>query len=235
MKPGKIANLRNALGRDARTITISAAVASLVTATPAVAAIVANADKVDGKHAVGSGATVEDRAGKLVATDKKGRLPNNIIAKAVNANRLDGLDSGELRVQIDGETADTNPILNSCGESEVFTYPLTVTEDVHVLATGWSGLHVSADTLTPSIHVRLVDDAEEVVAQSNRDSWSGKGGDTLHISELLFDEETDEPYVAAPGSYSLKVFGRNNGLCEPSTYVQYQDVRLTHLLLPAVQ
>jgi hypothetical protein len=38
-----------------------------------------NADKVDGKHAVGAGATIPQRRGKLVATDKTGFLPRNIV------------------------------------------------------------------------------------------------------------------------------------------------------------
>jgi len=53
-----------------------------------------NADKVDGKHAVGAGASVSTRKGKLVATSATtGRLPNNIIAKAPDAGLLDGFDS----------------------------------------------------------------------------------------------------------------------------------------------
>lgn len=52
-----------------------------------------NSDKVDGKHAVGVRATVAQRAGKLVATDSTGRLPNNIISKAPDAQKLDGRDS----------------------------------------------------------------------------------------------------------------------------------------------
>lgn len=56
-----------------------------------------NADQVDGKHAVGSGSSVANRKGKLVATNPTtGQLPNNIIAKAIDANRLDGLDSSAL-------------------------------------------------------------------------------------------------------------------------------------------
>ncbi len=52
-----------------------------------------NADKVDGKHAVNADATVTARKGKLVATSPTtGRLPNNIIAKAPDADRLDGRD-----------------------------------------------------------------------------------------------------------------------------------------------
>jgi hypothetical protein len=67
-------------------------VAALVVAAPA-AAIVANADKVDGRHAVGAAATKVRRADKLVATNDNGYLPNNIVLKAQNADKLDGLDS----------------------------------------------------------------------------------------------------------------------------------------------
>ncbi len=60
-----------------------AVVASVVTTTgPVVAKGVydaVNAHKVDGKHAVGAGTSPTRRAGKLVATNSKGRLPDNII------------------------------------------------------------------------------------------------------------------------------------------------------------
>ncbi len=50
-----------------------------------------NAHKVDGKHAVSSGASVKARKGKLVATNPKtGQLPFNIIAKSPDSNRLGG-------------------------------------------------------------------------------------------------------------------------------------------------
>jgi hypothetical protein len=56
-------------------------------------AIVGNAHKVDGKHAVAAWASIAQRARKLVATNAQGKLPNNIINRAPNANLLDGLDS----------------------------------------------------------------------------------------------------------------------------------------------
>lgn len=55
-----------------------------------------NSDKVDGKHAVGATATPMGRAGKLVATNRSGRLPDNIIAKAPDADLLDGKDAAEF-------------------------------------------------------------------------------------------------------------------------------------------
>ena len=90
--------------KDNAKIVLVAMVTAMVTAgAPAIAhgvqhALFAhNAHKVDGKHAVGSGATVKSRKNKLVATSSStGRLPNNIIAKAPDANRLDGIDSTDF-------------------------------------------------------------------------------------------------------------------------------------------
>jgi hypothetical protein len=47
---------------------------------PAVTSI--NAHKVDGRHAVSASASRKKRSGKLVATNKQGYLPNNIIKPA---------------------------------------------------------------------------------------------------------------------------------------------------------
>ena len=50
------------------------------TGGPALAGRLAgNADRVDGFHAVGASATLGERAGKLVATDKNGRLPDDVM------------------------------------------------------------------------------------------------------------------------------------------------------------
>ena len=66
-----------------------------------------NADKVDGKHAVGSGASVNARKGKLVATDPgNGRLPNNIISKAPDSQQLDGKDSSAFAEAIHQHSGD---------------------------------------------------------------------------------------------------------------------------------
>ncbi|WP_109510287.1 hypothetical protein [Nocardioides speluncae] len=57
-----------------------------------------NSDKVDGKHAVGAGASTAQRKGKLVATrPTTGRLPDNIIKKAPDASRLGGYTHAALR------------------------------------------------------------------------------------------------------------------------------------------
>jgi hypothetical protein len=58
-----------------------------------------NARKVDGLSAVKAGATVKHRAGKLVAANKHGRLPNDIIKTAPDATRLGGLPLKRVRTQ----------------------------------------------------------------------------------------------------------------------------------------
>ncbi|MDP3889908.1 hypothetical protein [Nocardioides sp.] len=56
-----------------------------------------NSDRVDGKHAVGSGASLKKAKGKLVAHDKSGRLPAKFIPKVADADRVDGIDSRQLQ------------------------------------------------------------------------------------------------------------------------------------------
>ncbi|MDQ4143205.1 MAG: hypothetical protein M3198_05550 [Actinomycetota bacterium] len=85
--------------RNAATVAVAVVAAAITANAPAIAhgvhAMFAhNSDKVDGLHAVASKASRKKRRGKLVATSPKtGRLPNDIIKKAPNANKLDGLDS----------------------------------------------------------------------------------------------------------------------------------------------
>ncbi len=84
------------------TIVVAMVVASVTAATPAMASSVQrvlfanNSDKVDGRHAVAATASPAQRAGKLVATNSAGRLPNTIIAKAPDADLVDGVDATDL-------------------------------------------------------------------------------------------------------------------------------------------
>ncbi len=85
--------MRTSLRRHLPILVTAVIVAVLMQAGPPVAAAVydaVNADKVDGRHAVASWTTAADRAGKLVATNAYGRLPNDIIATAPNAGKLGG-------------------------------------------------------------------------------------------------------------------------------------------------
>jgi hypothetical protein len=95
-------------------VSIAAVVIAVVaTAAPGVAQGVLavaglNADMVDGRHAVGFGASVDNRKAKLVATNAvTGRLPNNIIAKAPDADMVDGHHANGLTRVAMTATSDT--------------------------------------------------------------------------------------------------------------------------------
>ncbi len=112
-------------------VSISAVVIAVVTAAaPGVAQGVLavaglNADMVDGRHAVGFGATVDNRKGRLVATSGvTGRLPNDIIAKAPNADKVDGHDANGLTRVAMMATSDTLDL--GTGE-QTYGSPLTIT------------------------------------------------------------------------------------------------------------
>jgi hypothetical protein len=84
--------------RQGQTVLVATITALVVSGAPAVGSAMVefarNAGKVDGFDAVKAGARPAARKGVLVATSpKSGRLPNNIIATAPNASKLDGKDS----------------------------------------------------------------------------------------------------------------------------------------------
>lgn len=60
-----------------------------------------NADRVDGRHAVGARASLTERRNKLVSTNKKGYLPNNIIRRAPDSARLGGRPAARFVVKCD--------------------------------------------------------------------------------------------------------------------------------------
>src|SRR5688500_18549940 len=101
-------------GRTWLVLAALACTALVVAGAPLDAAVfdATNADKVDGKHAVGAGATFVQRAGKLVATDSAGRLPGNIIAKAPDADSLDGLNSTVFQRRVSGTCATAQKIVS---------------------------------------------------------------------------------------------------------------------------
>lgn len=55
-----------------------------------------NADKVDGRHAVGPFASNAQAKGKLVATDTRGKFPARFLPKVGDSDRLDGLSSSSF-------------------------------------------------------------------------------------------------------------------------------------------
>lgn len=110
--------LTRSFGRHGTTVLVAALTAMVVAAGPTVAAtavsLARNAMAVDGQSATKYTTSKTTRKNKLVATNKFGFLPNNIISKADNANKLDGLDSTAfLRSTAKASDADTLDGLDS--------------------------------------------------------------------------------------------------------------------------
>jgi len=86
--------VRSLIRSNVRVVVAVVVTAALVGGGPSLAAMVfdaKNADKVDGIHAKKFTKKAKKRRKKLVATNKKGFLPNNIIRAANNARRLGGI------------------------------------------------------------------------------------------------------------------------------------------------
>lgn len=113
-----------------------------------------NSDKVDGKHAVGAGASAATRAGKLVATDGSGRLPNNIISKAPDSQSLDGRDSTDFLGAAD--TAWDSDLLD--GQDSASFAPTTHDHDDRYYAKGQVQARTAPNSLTcvPGQYLRSV-------------------------------------------------------------------------------
>ncbi len=80
-----------------------------------------NAHKVDGRHAVGSGASKAKRAGKLVATSSSGYLPSNIVKPYWGAirNKPAGFADGVDNV---GYVSKVHPKVYTIGNSPIWVY-----------------------------------------------------------------------------------------------------------------
>lgn len=88
---------------------VAVAVSSGSATASSVKSFITNAGTVDGQSAVKYTTSPSKRKKRLVATNSSGYLPNNIIAKAPNSNKLDGLDSTDF-LRATAQAADANTL-----------------------------------------------------------------------------------------------------------------------------
>ena len=104
------------------------------------AAVEGNADQVDYKNAVGAKASREERAKKLVATNREGRLPSNILEplwklmKGIPAILADGQITWAELVGIPAGFADGTDDVGYKSATQPTTYDITGTGYVYVYA-----------------------------------------------------------------------------------------------------
>jgi len=189
-----------------------------------------NADKVDGKDAVGAGASVANRKGNLVATDSTGHLPNDIIEVAPDAAKLGGMGAGTYRVTGHGMRGSTVNI-DSCGSGPVEAYGVTLGRKARIFASATTTYGRSnPGPERPTIRIQLLDAGDALVAESGRVTVDATTGNpTLTVSGVLLKPDGSGPYEAPRGSYTLRMLGDNFGAC--SGFGQYQQPELTHMEL----
>jgi hypothetical protein len=179
------------LRKHAGTIVVAMVTAAITAAAPAIAATVVdyakNADKVDGKHAVGAGATVDQRKGKLVATGtQNGRLPNNIIAKALDSNLLDGVDgTGYVRV---GQTV------------QEATHATNADNASHATNADEAAHAASADNATNADHATNADSATNASQAGNADLLDGLDSPALWRGSIYVREMVTNGSANASGT-----------------------------------
>lgn len=244
------------LVQDLRTAVVAVVAASVVAGPAAVAAVTyaTNADKVDRKHAVGAGASRQTRAGKLVATNGNGYLPNNVLRKARDANRLDGLDSTAfLRAngtandsdRLDGRDASELRVvgevvkgpyvdMGTCQHVRILSQKLVLERPTRIFASASASYGSSSGAVVqPSIQIELVDDLGDVMANSSRDySPASDDGVALDVAEVLLDFNGDNAYEAPAGTYTLRIDAHTYGTCGGGAGT-YFSPRLSFLLIPA--
>jgi hypothetical protein len=223
----------NVVRRHLPTAITAAVVCTLFAGGPSIAKAAVdavNSDKVDGKHAVGAGASVAQRAGKLVATNARGQLPNNIIAAAPDAELLGGKSPGAYRAIGQGSRGSFVNI-NGCGSGEIMSYPLHLARTTRIFAAATSTYGRSnPGPERPTMRVQLLDPANTILAQTGRVTVDASGGNpSLTVAGLLLTD-AGAPFAADAGNYTLRLWGDNFGAC--SGFGQYQQPELTHIALP---
>lgn len=175
--------MRARLGRHTTTILVAMVTAAITAGGPLLAAQVydaENAHQVDGRHAVGAASTAAERAGKLVATDGSGRLPNSIIERAPDSARVGGRTAsgltrmGSVSSNVSTELTDTP---TRFGSTLVITAPtdgyVLVSYAVTALEDGGCSF-----ACTVQAKVRHVESGEESVEMmdSAMDQWANVAG-----------------------------------------------------------
>jgi hypothetical protein len=190
-----------------------------------------NADKVDGKDAVGAGATVANRAGKLVATNGSGLLPDNIIASAPDAAKLGGMPPGTYRVTGHGQRGSFVNI-NGCGSGEITSYAVQLGRKTRIFAAASTTYGRSnPGPERPTMRIQLLDATNAIVAQTGRVTVDATSGNpSLSVAGVLLTD-AGAPYEADRGSYTLRLWGDNFGAC--TGFGQYQQPELSHVELAA--
>lgn len=185
-----------AIRRDARVIIIAVVAASVTAAAPAIAhgvhaAFAHNADKVDNKHAVGSGASLSQAKGKLVATATNGRFPAKFIPKVASASLADRATVADT---VEGLVVIPRSLVASSATASDMTAARAAATAVPLLTQGNLSIYAKCFTFEPDPNT--ADDesvaAEIYVATSADGALLSSSQDDLVNGAPFLDDDTAE-------------------------------------------
>ncbi len=147
----------------------------------------------------------------------------------LNADELDGLDSGQLKTRGNGAAGGFVNV-NGCGSGTLVEYAVTLARPAKIFGAGVSTYGRSnPGPERPTIQVQLLDGSSTVVATSGRVTVDATSGNpSLSVAGLLFTG-SGALYTASPGAYTLRLWADNFGAC--TGFGQYQEPRLSHILV----
>jgi hypothetical protein len=159
--------------------------------------------------------------------------PNPNAVSAQNADKLDNLDSTDFFASSAGVTASAVNI-NSCFSAVLASYSLTTTRNSRILAfgsvDGFSELGPAGEH-HPSVTTQLLNSAGTVIARGPTGrAWEANNYASVRSDGVLLGTSSNAPFLAAAGTYTLRLNANNDGLCADGT--QYQGIRLTSLVIP---
>ena len=212
--------MRERLRRHLPIVLTALLTASLTAAAPSIAETVnkalfaENADKVDGIHAKQYTTNAGQRENKLVATNGQGRLPNNIIKKAPDSSKLNGL-KGARYLDHDARTI----VVDKTGKGDFKTIQAAVNAAQPNPGTPYRilvlrGTYQEKVELEPNVHLEGAGVVRPLITcqcgtESNSATFSGtlalRGGSTV----MNIDVENTGGFDY---SHAIDVSGTNNEL-----------------------
>jgi hypothetical protein len=146
----------------------------------------------------------------------------------LNADELDGLDSGQLKTRGNGASGSFVNV-NGCGSGSIVEYAVTLARPAKIFGAGVTTYGRSnPGPERPTIRVQLVDGSGAVLADTGRVAVDATTGNpSLSVAGLLFAGGT--PFTAPTGTYTLRLWADNFGAC--TGFGQYQQPQLSHLVV----
>jgi hypothetical protein len=183
--------------------------------------------------------SAEVRNGSLLAKDfKAGQLPAG--AKGDKGDPGAKGEKGDRGPSFGSAALNNGVTQTGCDQTTAIEYPITITEPTRISVSGMASFQrLGADDNIGLLYAWLRDSTTAIVAatqiaRANPASANDLDEVPMTFSSLLFaggafPTAPAQPFVAAPGAYTLQLQVDNTGICVGSA--RYSNIAMTHILL----